>query len=36
MEVCLVWLNLQAQYDLDMEYDLIGDRIEKEITPRAV
>jgi len=30
------WLNLQAQYDLDVEYDLIGDRIEKEITPRAV
>lgn len=30
------WLNLQAQYDLDVEYDLIGDRIQKEITPRAV
>jgi antitoxin HigA-1 len=30
------WLNLQAQYDLDVEYDRIGDRIEKEITPRAV
>jgi addiction module HigA family antidote len=30
------WLNLQAQYDLDMEYDRIGDLIEREITPRAV
>ena len=30
------WLNLQAQYDLDVEYDRSGDRIEKEITPRAV
>jgi addiction module HigA family antidote len=30
------WLNLQAQYDLDVEYDLIGDRIEKEIAPRPV
>jgi addiction module HigA family antidote len=30
------WLNLQAQYDLDVEYDLTGDRIQKEITPRAV
>jgi antitoxin HigA-1 len=30
------WLNLQAQYDLDVEYDRVGDRIEKEIEPRAV
>src|ERR671925_573557 len=30
------WLNLQAQYDLDRERDRIGDRIEKQITPRAV
>ncbi len=30
------WLNLQAQYDLDVEHDRIGARIEKEITPRAV
>jgi addiction module HigA family antidote len=30
------WLNLQAQYDLDMEYDRVGDRIDKEIEPRAV
>src|SRR6266498_1723635 len=25
------WLNLQAQYDLDVEYDLIGARIEGEV-----
>lgn len=30
------WLNLQAQYDLDLERDRIGDRIERDITPRAV
>jgi antitoxin HigA-1 len=30
------WLNLQAQYDLDVEYDRVGDRIEREVTPRAV
>ena len=30
------WLNLQAQYDLDVESDRIGDRIAKEIRPRAV
>ena len=30
------WLNLQAQYDLDVEYDRNGAHIEKEITPRAV
>ena len=30
------WLSLQAQYDLDVEHDRIGARIEREITPRAV
>jgi addiction module HigA family antidote len=30
------WLNLQAQYDLDVEYDRVGNRIEREIVPRAV
>ncbi len=30
------WLNLQTQYDLDIERDRIGDRIDKEIVPRAV
>ena len=27
------WLNPQAQYDLDVEYDRVGNRIEKEIEP---
>ncbi|MGH2830728.1 MAG: HigA family addiction module antitoxin [Actinomycetota bacterium] len=30
------WLNLQAQYDLDVERDRKGARIAKEIVPRAV
>ena len=30
------WLNLQAQYALDVEHDRNGDRIEREVTPRAV
>ncbi len=30
------WLNLQSQYDLDVESDRIGARLEKEITPLAV
>jgi addiction module HigA family antidote len=30
------WLNLQAQYDLDVEYERVGDQIEREIEPRAV
>jgi antitoxin HigA-1 len=30
------WLNLQAQYDLDVEYDRIGEQIEKEIRPLAI
>src|SRR5437867_1208055 len=30
------WLNLQAQYDLDVEHDRVGDRIEREVTPHAV
>ena len=29
------WMNLQAQWDLDTEYDRVGDRIAREITPRA-
>lgn len=28
-------MNLQAQRDLDTEYDRIGERILREITPRA-
>jgi antitoxin HigA-1 len=30
------WLNLQAQYDLDVEYDRAGARIRREVIPRAV
>lgn len=29
------WMNLQAQYDLDVERDRLGDRLEREVTPRA-
>ena len=29
------WLNLQAQYDLDVHSDLLGDRLEREVTRRA-
>jgi antitoxin HigA-1 len=30
------WLSLQAQFDLDTEYDRSGERIEREVMPRAV
>ena len=29
------WLNLQAQYELDVEHDRLDDRLEEEITPRS-
>ena len=29
------WLNLQAQYDLDVERDRLGDRLEREVVQRA-
>jgi antitoxin HigA-1 len=29
------WLNLQAQYDLDVERDRLGGRLEHEVIPRA-
>lgn len=29
------WLNLQTQYDLDVERDRLGSRLEREVTPRA-
>ena len=29
------WLNLQAQYDLDVERDRLGDRLEREVSPRV-
>ena len=30
------WLNLQTGYDLDVERDRLGDRLEAEVLPRAV
>lgn len=29
------WLNLQTSYDLDVERDKLGDRLEAEVLPRA-
>ena len=29
------WLNLQAQYDLDIQSDILGDRLEREVVPHA-
>lgn len=29
------WLNLQAQYDLDVERDRLGNRLEREVSPRT-
>jgi addiction module HigA family antidote len=29
------WLNLQARYDLDRAQDELGERLEREVTPRA-
>jgi addiction module HigA family antidote len=29
------WLNLQAQYDLDIERDRLGERLEREVARRA-
>jgi addiction module HigA family antidote len=30
------WMNLQTQFDLDIEYDRYGEQIEREIVPYAV
>ena len=30
-----VWLNLQVQYDLDIEADRLGDRLDREVTAHA-
>lgn len=30
------WLGLQADYDLDVAIDLLGDRLEREVQPLAV
>ena len=29
------WLNLQAQHDLDIEADRLGDRLDREVTAHA-
>ena len=29
------WLNLQAQYDLDIETDRLGDRLDQEVAAHA-
>lgn len=29
------WLNLQTRYDLEVERDRLGDRLEREVTSRA-
>jgi addiction module HigA family antidote len=29
------WLNLQASYDLDVEREKLGDRLDSEVLPRA-
>ena len=29
------WLNLQASFDLDVQRDVLGDRLEAEVLPRA-
>ena len=29
------WLNLQTQYDLDVQSDILGDRLEREVVQHA-
>ena len=29
------WLNLQARYDLEVEKDRLGDRLDREVVPRT-
>jgi addiction module HigA family antidote len=29
------WLNLQARYDLEVQKDKLGNRLDREVTPRA-
>lgn len=31
-----LWLNLQTRYDLEVEKDRLGHRLEREVTARAV
>ena len=30
------WLNLQARYDLEVQRDRLGDRLDREVVPRVV
>ena len=30
------WLGLQAEYDLDITLDSLGDRLEREVRPRPI
>jgi len=30
------WLGLQAEYDLDIALDALGDRLEREVRPHAI
>jgi len=30
------WLNLQTRYDLEMEKDRLGERLDQEVVPRVV
>ena len=30
------WLGLQAEYDLDIAQDMLGDRLEREVRPRPM
>jgi len=30
-----LWLNLQARYDLEVEKDRLGDRLDREVSARA-
>ena len=30
------WLGLQAEYDLDVAMDLLGDRLQREVRPRPM
>ena len=29
------WINLQGRYDIEMEKDLLADRLDREVRPRA-
>jgi len=30
------WINLQSRYDIEMEKDLLADRLDREVRPRVV